>query len=60
MIVGGIVGLLGFHVQDGFRELVPWLVPAHIGFYVMHMVQEMTDTAPRANREDVSDQGAAA
>ena len=52
MIVGGIVGLLGFHASPGLRELVPWLVPVHIAFYVVHMLQEMTDTAHRANRTE--------
>jgi protein-S-isoprenylcysteine O-methyltransferase Ste14 len=36
MIVGNVVGLLGIMkvVGDG------WLVPAHIGLYVLHMLQE--------------------
>ena len=50
MILGGIIGLLGFHLHAPFRELVPWLVPVHIAFYLLHMVQEMTDEAPTANR----------
>lgn len=55
MILGGIVGLLGFYVHDELRALYPWLVPVHIGFYLLHMVQEMTDTASTANRPTASD-----
>ncbi len=50
MIVGGVLGLLGFHLYEPFRELVPWLVPAHITFYLVHLLQEATDDAPTANR----------
>jgi Phospholipid methyltransferase len=39
MIMGNIVGLLGFHKLEGFREEVPWLVPMHILLYTIHMVQ---------------------
>ena len=40
MIIGSIVGLLGFHKNGLFREHLPYLVPAHCLFYLMHMVQE--------------------
>ena len=40
MIIGSIVGLLGFHKNELFREHLPYLVPAHCLFYLVHMVQE--------------------
>lgn len=40
MIVGSIVGLLGFHKNESFREHLPYLVPLHCLFYLVHMVQE--------------------
>jgi hypothetical protein len=40
MIVGSIVGLLGFHKNELFREHLPYLVPVHCLFYLVHMVQE--------------------
>lgn len=39
MIIGNIIGLLGFMKQDGFRTELPWLVPVHIAFYTLHMLQ---------------------
>ena len=49
MIVGGIVGLTGFHLYEPFRAATPWLIPAHIGCYVIHMLQEHFDIiAPRS------------
>merc|ERR1711904_345898 len=40
MIVGNIIGLLGFTKMDGFRAAVPYLVPGHVFLFVCHMVQE--------------------
>lgn len=40
MILGGIVGFLGFHKLEGLRTEMPWLVPMHIGFYLIHCLQE--------------------
>lgn len=40
MIVGGIVALLGFQAMPTFAAAWPWLVPAHIGLYVVHLLQE--------------------
>lgn len=42
MIIGNILGLLGFMKLDGFRHEFPWLVPAHIIFYTIHMIQVFT------------------
>ena len=39
MIIGNIIGLMGFFKLDGFRESLPWLVPMHILLYTIHMVQ---------------------
>jgi len=41
MIVGSIVGLLGFHKLAGLRAAFPWLVPVHILFYLAHLSQEV-------------------
>jgi len=40
MIVGSIVGLLGFHKMASFRAELPYLVPVHCLMYLTHMVQE--------------------
>jgi hypothetical protein len=39
MMVGSIVALLGFMKLDTFRAACPWIVPLHIGFYLVHMAQ---------------------
>ena len=39
MIVGSIIGLLGAHLQPAFRTACPWLVPAHIACYFVHLMQ---------------------
>jgi len=40
MIVGGVIGWLGFHKLDGFREAFPIYGPMHVAFYIAHAVQE--------------------
>ena len=40
MIVGSMIGLLGFHKMEAFRTALPYLVPAHCVMYFTHMVQE--------------------
>lgn len=40
MILGGIVGSLGFHKLAPFRAAFPWLVPIHVALYVAHCLQE--------------------
>ena len=42
MIMGSIIGLLGFHALSGLRSEMPWLVPIHISLYLIHMIQEST------------------
>ena len=46
MIIGTLVALLGYQLQIG--ELVGWLVPIHIGFYALHLAQELADRRERA------------
>jgi protein-S-isoprenylcysteine O-methyltransferase Ste14 len=38
MIIGNIIGLLGFN-SAGMQREYPFLIPAHIGFYTLHMLQ---------------------
>ena len=40
MIVSQIWALLGFYHAAHFRAEWPYLVPCHILFYVVHMLQE--------------------
>lgn len=40
MIVGSIIGLLGFYKLAGIREAFPWLVPVHVALYAAHCLQE--------------------
>ena len=40
LIVGGVIGWLGFHKLDGFREAFPIYGPMHVAFYIAHAVQE--------------------
>merc|ERR1711871_1806632 len=42
MIVGGVIGLCGFHQYAAFRNQVEWLVPVHVFFYCLHMLQEVS------------------
>ncbi len=41
MILGSSIALLGFHKLEPFREQWPWLVPAHLAFYAIHLLQEI-------------------
>mmetsp|Transcript_23062 Transcript_23062/g.37046 ORF Transcript_23062/g.37046 Transcript_23062/m.37046 type:complete len:592 (+) Transcript_23062:52-1827(+) len=43
MIVGAVIGLVGFHKMEGFRREMPYLVPIHIALYLLHMTQEIFD-----------------
>lgn len=40
MIVSQIWALLGFQKADHFRQQWPYLIPIHITFYLIHMMQE--------------------
>jgi hypothetical protein len=46
MILGGIVWLLGVHSLAPLRAAWPWLVPVHIGLYLLHLAQEVRERAP--------------
>jgi hypothetical protein len=37
------MALLGFHKLDAFRAAWPYLVPAHVCLYSIHMIQEHFD-----------------
>ena len=41
MILGAAVGLSGFHLASPFRESIPWVIPIHLAFYAIVIVQEM-------------------
>jgi len=43
MIVGNIIGLIGLEMLEPLRVALPWLVPLHIAFYLVHLVQEILD-----------------
>ena len=47
MILGAIVGLLGLHAMSGFRAVLPWVIPVHIGLYLLHLLQEQMDDQMR-------------
>eukprot|EP00948_MAST-09A_sp_MAST-9A-sp1_P002030 g2030.t1 len=52
MIIGGVVGLCGFHKLQGFRDANPFLVPIHVFCYILHMIQEHYDFhKPLENKE---------
>ncbi len=40
MIVGNVIALLGFFALPELRATVPYLVPMHIGFYLLQLMQE--------------------
>lgn len=40
MILGGVIGWLGFHKLDAFRAAWPIYVPLHVALYTAHAVQE--------------------
>ena len=54
MILSQCVAMLGLYRHPAFRAAWPYLVPAHVCFYMTHMVQEHFDihkkAALRANR----------
>jgi hypothetical protein len=41
MVVGAMVGLLGIELLAPLRAAIPWLVPAHLAFYALHLLQEL-------------------
>lgn len=40
MIVGNVIALLGFYALADLRVAAPYLVPMHIAFYLLHLLQE--------------------
>lgn len=43
MIVGNIIGLIGLEMLEPLRVALPWLVPLHLAFYLVHLGQEIFD-----------------
>lgn len=43
MILSQVLALLGFHKSEAFRSAMPYLVPAHVCLYFIHMLQEHFD-----------------
>lgn len=43
MIISQVIALLGFHKHDAFRAAWPYLIPAHVCLYSLHMIQEHFD-----------------
>ena len=60
MIVGGVIGLCGFHKFTPFATKLPYLVPIHVTLYLTHLMQEMCDfhsgRVPFVNPEADSEQ----
>jgi hypothetical protein len=51
MFVGSAIALVGLELSPALREAWPWLVPAHLGLYALHLAQEAFDR--RAPEVDV-------
>jgi len=49
MIIGSMVGLLGFHKMAGFRAALPYAIPVHCAMYFVHMCQEQFNDIYAAN-----------
>jgi len=41
MVVGAMIGLVGVELLAPLRGAIPWLVPAHLAFYALHLFQEI-------------------
>ncbi len=48
MNVGSMIGLVGVGALPGFHDRWPWLVPAHLGLYGVHLAQEIADGCVRS------------
>ena len=46
MIVGNIIALLGFYALPEILAAAPYLLPMHIAFYLLHLLQERA-TSPQ-------------
>lgn len=42
MILGAAIGLSGIWLNDSLRQAFPWLIPVHLGFYGLVLLQELT------------------
>jgi hypothetical protein len=42
MILGAAIGLTGILLNEPLRQAYPWLIPVHLGFYAIVLLQEMT------------------
>mmetsp|Transcript_16957 Transcript_16957/g.41649 ORF Transcript_16957/g.41649 Transcript_16957/m.41649 type:complete len:615 (+) Transcript_16957:209-2053(+) len=49
MIIGSMVGLMGFHKMASFRAELPFLVPMHCAMYLTHMIQEQVSDIYKNN-----------
>lgn len=47
MILGAVVALVGVGVQPGVYASWPWLAPAHVVAYSLHLAQEVLASMPR-------------
>lgn len=54
MIVGSALAMIGFHLMPSFRAAWPWLIPAHLAFYALHLTQEIVGTRARMRDETAS------
>ena len=54
MIIGSMVGLLGFHKMAGFRAALPYAIPMHCTMYFIHMVQEQINDIYAANWKEMT------
>lgn len=42
MILGAAIGLTGIWLNESLRTAYPWLIPVHLGFYAVILLQELT------------------
>jgi len=48
MIAGNVIALLGFYALPEMRAAAPYLVPMHIAFYLLHLLQETAGAGGRS------------
>ena len=54
MILSQCVAMLGFMRAEAFRSSWPYLVPAHVCLYIVHMLQEHFDIYKNKASKSVS------
>lgn len=42
MILGATIGLAGIWLNESLLQAFPWLIPVHVGFYALVLLQELT------------------